>query len=172
MQCKHCLLENGKKVEFDFIIFFHIWESLRNNWLEILRNHERPSRLLCEHSGDTCRSTNFFKESKRVPTRIGLQWVYEEFSQTIVKSPDIRIGTRNFVVPRWQCSNTTPDFRSMSGNRTFLSWYVRKVSGFIRKLSKMSDNWPEVLIYVCAVNTKVLHWSHLHNLRQCVNNHV
>ena len=62
-----------------------------------------------------------------------------------------------------QCSNTTPDFRSMSGYRTFLPCYVRKASGFLLKILKMSDNWFGALIYVCAVNAKALRWFHSGN---------
>ena len=64
-----------------------------------------------------------------------------------------------------QCSNITPDFRSMSGYRTFLSWYVRKASGFTLKVLKLSDNRSWVLIYVCAVIAKVLRWFELGNLQ-------
>ena len=46
----------------------------------------------------------------------------------------------------------------MSGYRTFLSWYVRKASGFILKVLKLSDSWSWALIYVWAVIAKALRW--------------
>ena len=70
-----------------------------------------------------------------------------------------------FYCTKIQCSNITPDFRSMSGYRTFLSWYVRKASGFTLKVLKLSDNRSWVLIYVCAVIAKVLRWFELGNLQ-------
>ena len=75
------------------------------------------------------------------------------------------LGLRLEVDFVFQCSNITPDFRSMSGYRTFLSWYVRKASGFTLKVLKLSDNRSWVLIYVCAVIAKVLRWFELGNLQ-------